>query len=224
VLTDKIFWSELVGKKSNGGQLFHETAGGTLHLEDIHILNYTMKETLIKIVKNYYPYTQDKSIRFILSVLPSEYKEDELQGITIHVPPLRERLEDIPVLAYYYLEEAINEFKKRIDGFSDDAIKSLMSYSWPGNTRELRQKIWDAVVMSNTPIITSDTLLLDSRITLTKPLSFKEAKKRFEKDYVTLLLRYSMGNVSRAASIAKKDRKDFYYLMKKYNINPKDFR
>jgi two-component system response regulator GlrR len=224
VLSDRAFWTELVGKKSGSGHLFQEASGGTLHFEDIHNLNYTMKETLHKIMRNYYPYTEDKNLRFILSLTPQEYKEDEFQGIIIKIPPLRERLEDIPVLAYYYLEEAITEIKKRIEGFSDEAMKCLMNYTWPENTRELRQKVWDAVVMCNKPLITSEDLLIDSRMSLAKPISFKEAKKRFEKDYVTLLLRYSKGNVSRAATISKKDRKDFYYLMRKYNINPKDFR
>ncbi len=224
VLSDRTFWTELVGKKSGSGHLFQEAAGGTLHLEDIHNLNYTMKETLQKIIRNYYPFTEDKSLRFIFSLIPEEYKDDELQGIVIKIPPLRERHEDIPVLAYYYLEEAIIEIKKRIDGFSDEAMKSLLNYTWPKNVKELRQKVWDAVVLCNKTLITPEDLLIDSRMSLSKPISFKEAKKRFEKDYVTLLLRHSRGNVSRAAQISKKDRKDFYYLMRKYNINPKEFR
>lgn len=224
VLSDRTFWTELVGKKSGSGQLFQEASGGTLHFEDIHTLNYTMKETLHKIIRNYYPFTEDKNLRFILSLTPQEYKDDEIQGIIIKIPPLRERREDILVLAYYYLEEAINEIKKRIEGFSDEAMKSLMNYSWPGNTKELKQKVWDAVVMCSKALITPEDLLIDSRMSLSAPVSFKEAKKRFEKDYVTLLLRYARGNVSRAAQISKKDRKDFYYLMRKHSINPKEFR
>lgn len=224
VLSDRTFWTELIGKKSGDGHLLQEATHGTLHFEDIHVLDYTQKETLHKIIKAYYPYTDDKSLRFILSLTPEEHKEDEFQGIVIKIPPLRERHEDIPVLSYYYLEEAITEIKKRVDGFSDEAMKCLINYSWPGNTKELRQKIWDAVIMCNKNIITPEDLLIDSQMSLSKPISFKEAKKRFEKDYVTLLLRYSRGNVSRAAQISKKDRKDFYYLMRKYNINPKEFR
>ncbi len=224
VLADRTFWTELVGKESGRGQLFQEASGGTLHLEDIHNLNYTMKETLHKIIRNYYPFTEDKSLRFIFSLIPQEYKDDEFQGIVIKIPPLRERREDIPVLAYYYLEEAITEIKKRIDGFSDEAMKSLLNYTWPENVKELKQKVWDAVILCNKTLITPEDLLIDSRMSLSKPISFKEAKKRFEKDYVTLLLRYSKGNVSRAAQISRKDRKDFYYLMRKYNINPKEFR
>lgn len=224
VLSDRTFWAELVGKKSGSGQLFQEAFGGTLHFEDIHNLNYTMMETLHKILRNYYPFTEDKNLRFILSLSPDEYKDDEFQGIVIKIPPLRERHEDIPILAYYYLEEAISEIKKRIEGFSDDAIKTLLNYTWPENVKELRQKVLDAVVMCNKSLITPEDILIDSRMSLSKPISFKEAKKKFEKDYVTLLLRHSRGNVTRAASISRKDRKDFYYLMRKYNINPKDFR
>jgi len=78
--------------------------------------------------------------------------------------------------------------------------------------------------MCNKTLITPEDLLINSRMSLSGPISFKEAKKRFEKDYVTLLLKYSKGNVSRAATISRKDRKDFYYLMRKYDINPKNFR
>lgn len=224
VLQDKTFWSELIGTKTTTGHLFLEANGGTLHFEDLHSLGHTLRDSLLKIIKNFYPYTEDRSIRFVISLLPEEYKVDELQGIVIKLPPLRERKNDIPILAYHFLEESINELKKRVEGFTSDAMSELINYSWPGNVKELRQKIWDAVVMCNKSLITPDDILIHSRMSLAKPISFKEAKKKFERDYVSLLMRYCRGNVSRAAQISKKDRKDFYYLMRKHNINPKEFR
>jgi len=224
IFSEKLIWNDLVGNKNSTGQLLHQAMNGTIHFEDVHKLSIHYLQELMEVLKLYYPHTENDAVRFVFSFTPAEYKANEFSGIIIKVPPLRDRIDDIPMLAYYFLEEVISQFHKRVDGFTDDAVKKLLSYSWPDNVHELQQKVRDAVMLTTKQLISPDDLLLESYMDYTTPISFKEAKRRFEFNYVTSLLRFSGGNVSRAAQIAHKDRKDFYYLMRKHKMNSKDFK
>jgi two-component system response regulator GlrR len=157
------------------------------------------------------------------------FREDlfyRIHVIPIFIPPLRERKEDIPLLADHFLKKFSHEMKKDIKGISPATIKKLMLYNWPGNVRELINVIEYAVVMTNSDFITEEMILklkdfykVDESMT-----SLKEAKDAFEKNYLVRLMESSSGNVSKASKLAKKYRADFYNLLKKYNIQPNTFK
>ena len=154
---------------------------------------------------------------------------ERLSVLEIQLSPLRDRREDIPALAAQALASARDEIERELGrpssvrGFTRDALERLRDHSWPGNEHELREQIRSAVRLARGEEITGEDLLLGSESSDDVP-SFREAKRRFERDYVARVLRLCKGNISRAARIAKKDRKDFYDVMRRNQINPAEFR
>src|SRR4029453_15418777 len=133
-----------------------------------------------------------------------------LNVIQLKLPSLRERREDIPLLAHHFLNKYALEFNKQVTGFSPDAIRKLILYDWPGNVRELEHVIMGAVVLSERPIICAAAIPFLRNEGPPLPESFQEAKHRmveqFEKGYIKGLLLSHHGNISRAAQAAQKDR------------------
>jgi two-component system response regulator GlrR len=152
-----------------------------------------------------------------------------LQLLGIHLPALRDRREDVLPLAAQALASLREEIERdlgrpcKVRGFTREALERLRDYAWPGNERELREQIRSALRLARAEEIGADDLLLggDSHDEVS---SFRDAKRRFERDYVARVLRLCKGNISRAARIAKKDRKDFYDVMRRNGINPAEFR
>ena len=152
-----------------------------------------------------------------------------LQLLEIQIPPLRERREDVLPLAAQALAAARDEIERdggrpcKARGFTRDALERLRDHAWPGNERELREQIRSALRLARGEEIGAEDLALGSDSS-EEVSSFRDAKRRFERDYVARVLRLCKGNISRAARIAKKDRKDFYDVMRRNGINPAEFR
>ena len=154
------------------------------------------------------------------------FREDlfyRIHVIPILLPPLRERKEDIPLLAEHFLKKFAMQIKKKVNGLTSKALQKLMLYEWPGNVRELENTIEYAVAMTQKDMIEEDLILkTKSSIEELKPL--KEAREAFEKEYLVNILKFTVGNVSKAAELAGKYRADFYNLLKKYHIIPGNFK
>jgi two-component system response regulator GlrR len=154
---------------------------------------------------------------------------ERLRLLEIILPPLRERREDILPIAAHELSVRAAQFEHEtgkpcsVRGFSRDALERLRSHHWPGDERELREQIRAALGMARGNELVPEDLMLSWDSSAQVP-SFREAKRAFEQEYVTRVLRLCSGNISRAARIAKKDRKDFYDVMRRNGINPSDFR
>ena len=117
------------------------------------------------------------------------------------------------------------ETGRSISGFTSRALKLLRAHSWPGNVRELDNRVKQAMVMAHGNRIDAEELapFFEAKGDARLP-TFRKAKAAFERNYVARALRITRGNVAAAARLAAKDRKDFYELMKKHDINPDDFR
>ena len=154
---------------------------------------------------------------------------ERLRLLEILIPPLRERREDVIPIAAHVLALARAELEHetgqpcRIQGFTREALERLRAHHWPGNDRELTEQIRAALRLGRGEDLGPEDLLLSWESSESVP-SFREAKRTFENEYVTRVLRICGGNISRAARIAKKDRKDFYDVMRRNTINPQDFR
>ncbi len=171
-----------------------------------------------------------------------EFRADlfyRLNAFAIHLPPLRERKEDIPLLAYHFLQSAQAKVNKRVSKISSAALSALMDYDWPGNLRELENVIERAVVLTmsdeidlaHLPLIlrpdperdneglTAQTLGGDGLMALKTAMIDK-----FEQETICRYLAENNGNVSRAAQAAKVPRRTFQRLMAKHKIVPQEFK
>jgi len=162
-----------------------------------------------------------------------------LNVITIPIPPLRERKEDIPLLVEYFLAKHREVFKKKIAGVSKEALQLLMKYPWPGNVREVENTVVRAMILCGSEYIGIEDLpeelgLAERWPEMKYPLDREElkqmkkqaqqkAKEEIEKKFIIEALRQGEGNVLRSAEMVGMDRRQFQNLIKKYGISRKDF-
>jgi two-component system response regulator GlrR len=224
--------------------LLQQADSGTLFLDEIGELPLPLQVKFLRVLqeREFYPVGASQpttvDIRLVVAtnhdlaraVSAGKFREDlyyRVHVVPVFLPPLRERPEDIPLLAQHFLQQLSQETGKEVQGFAPDAFQRLMLYDWPGNVRELANVVERAVVLSTHGTITSDLLLLGSREVQSprcEPLKLKEAREQFEKAYLVQVLTTVKGNVSRAAELAGKDRAEFYKLLRKYALDPGAFK
>jgi len=222
--------------------LFLQANEGTIFLDEIGDMPLSIQAKVLRVLqdKKFYPVGSEKlvgaDVRIIVAtnknleeqVKQGLFREDlyyRVHVIPIHLPPLRDRKEDIPLLVDHFLNKFREKVKKEIKGFSPQAMQKLMLHDWPGNVRELENIIEYAAAMTDTELINEDLIFQTKvipAVTYIKPL--KEAKDIFERGYLIYLLETCKGKVSEAAKMAGKYRADFYLLLKKHELNPDDFK
>jgi two-component system response regulator GlrR len=203
---------------------------GTLLLDDIDKLPDGVRSDLVTAIKRgtFQPEgglpASALRTRIIATALekPERPPFEDVPHHLIELRPLSERKEDILPLAAHWLRLAADEVGVKPVGFTPDARDALLSEPWPGNVRELAERVRQAVQLAGDGSISAEAMLLTGE--LENVPSFKEAKRAFETRYVVGLLRRCSGNISRAARLAKKDRKDFYDVIRRTGIDPTDFR
>jgi DNA-binding NtrC family response regulator len=151
-----------------------------------------------------------------------------LNIIPFTLPPLRDRREDIPLLSRRFLSKYAADLNKSLTGVSQQAMRALMAYDWPGNVRELEHVIERAAVLSEGPVVRATDILLHTQQPDTRADSFQEAKAKvidqFEKTYIKALLTAHSGNITKAAQAARKNRRAFFELMRKHQIDGRSFK
>jgi two-component system nitrogen regulation response regulator NtrX len=159
------------------------------------------------------------------------FREDlfyRLNVIPFYVPPLRERVEDIPLLANYFLHEFTTAYGRRPKELSDDAYRALQDYTWPGNVRELRNLMERIVIMNPQARIEARHIPLNAtrRAVFDRPIdrfgSLQEVREAAERDYILKKLEETKGNVTRAAELLGLERSNLYRKMKTLGIAPKE--
>ena len=216
--------------------LFKLAEGGTLLLDEIGDMPQFLQVNLLRAL-------QEKQIRPIGSaqtipidvrlisathrnlreeITKGNFREDlyyRLDVISLKIPALSERREDILLLSNYFVELFAKRYQKNISGFSPDAMQILVTATWPGNVRQLMNVVEQCVVLNTTSLIPS-ALVYDAIQMETSQLeSFEQAKRQFERDYLVKVLKITSGNVTQAARIAKRNRTDFYKLLQRYQID-----
>jgi two-component system response regulator GlrR len=147
-----------------------------------------------------------------------------LSVVTLEVPLLSKRREDIPLLSTHFLSDLSGKNNKKVTGFSPEAMELLIHAPWPGNVRQLQNVVEHAITLCTTPIISASLIQKALRTKSEQIPSLDEAKIRFERDYLVQLLQMTQGNVSQAASLAKRNRTEFYKLIRRHNLVPSLFR
>jgi DNA-binding NtrC family response regulator len=164
------------------------------------------------------------------AVAQGAFREDlyyRLAVVPIHVPPLRDRREDIPLLVDHFVRRYSREFHKPIDGFEPEALAAMVEYSWPGNVRELQNIIERLVGLVEGPVIRMndlplDLLLPDHRAKAAEPqaLPLKHASDEFERQIVLRVLERVRWNQSEAARILGLHRNSLKLKLERWKIKP----
>ncbi|MGH7830980.1 MAG: sigma-54 interaction domain-containing protein, partial [Candidatus Binatia bacterium] len=221
--------------------LFTQANGGTVFLDEIGDMSLSIQAKLLRVLeeRQFYPIGGERPVEVNVRVIVATNKDLEegvkknlfredlyyrIHVIPIHLPPLKERKEDIPPLVEHFLKRYSQQMKKEVKGLTPQAMQRLMLHDWPGNVRELENVIEYAVAMTQQNVITEDFVLQTKEISAEPLRPLKEAKDAFEKSYLSHLLGLCEGNVSRAAKLAGKYRADFYNLLKKHEIKIEDFK
>jgi len=206
---------------------------GTLLIAGLDKLDATVRSALVQAVQSqsFIRPGQSESIRVSARIIATADSSGEqtgsrlLAGLTpeiVSLEALSERREDVLPLAAHFLAEVAETEDIRAIGFTSDARNWLIEETWIGNVRELRERIRQSVRLSSDGAISAESLMLATEGD--EVPSFKDAKRAFETRYVEGLLRRCSGNISRAARLAKKDRKDFYDVIRRTGVDPSEFR
>ncbi|MHB8880144.1 MAG: sigma-54-dependent transcriptional regulator [Thermodesulfovibrionales bacterium] len=154
-------------------------------------------------------------------VRAGSFREDlyyRLNVIAITIPPLRERREDVPALAGYFLNKYSRKLSKEIKGISPEATDVLNAYPWPGNVRELENVMERAVILCDSRTILPADLSISGPV-LTEASKEQPSLEEMEKDYILKVLKQAGGNQSKASQMLGIDRKTLYHKLKKYGIH-----
>jgi two-component system, NtrC family, response regulator GlrR len=217
--------------------LFQKAHRGTLFLDEIGDMPLSLQAKLLRVLEENQvrpvgstdPIAVDVRIvsathRALESrIAEGLFREDlyyRISGVVLEVPPLSARREDILLLASQFLKRFAEKYGRPATGFAPEALDLLIGADWPGNVRQLQNVVEQTVTLCPTPVIPSAFVQEAMRLTLKDYTSFDAAKKDFERDYLTRVLRITEGNVSRAARLAQRHRTDFYKLLQRHQIDP----
>jgi DNA-binding NtrC family response regulator len=257
-LPENVLESELFGyvkgaftdARQDKSGLFQEANGGTLFLDEIGDLPVNLQTKLLRVLqeREIKPLGSPRNIKVDVRVLASTnrnlkelmaqgtFREDlyyRLNVITIHLPPLRERQEDIPLLAGRFLKKYSAEYGKNGISLAPGIMDDLLRNEWPGNVRELENTIRRAIILSRGQVITLSELGPEARkeclvTEILKDLSYRDAKRRilerFNREYLSVLLNEQQGNVTHAARKCGLERQAFQQILRKYGIKSEVFR
>jgi len=242
-ITESLFESEMFGHvkgaftdaREDKTGWFETASGGTLFLDEIGNLSLTMQSKLLTAIQNRVIYKVGSKtpipfdIRLVcatnknLEVLVSKnlFREDlyyRINTIVIEIPPLRDRGEDIVLLAEHFLKEYAGKYEKFYLKFSSKTLDKLMKYNWPGNVRELRHTIEKAVILCDSDVLMPEDFIISHSIQQTslqqKPITFAE----IEKQALQIALNNNNGSVLKASKELEIARQTMYNKMQKYNL------
>jgi two-component system response regulator GlrR len=155
------------------------------------------------------------------------FREDlyyRLNVVNLMLPPLRERREDIPLLAQHFLGVLTEKYRRRIHGFAPDALEMLSAADWPGNIRQLRNVVEQCCALCTTATIPATLVARALRDRPAEILMLAEARSAFERDYLITLLKLTRGQVSEVARLAGRNRTEVYRLLQRHNLTPALFK
>ena len=256
-LPDTLLESALFGHKkgaftdasSDKKGLFEVADGGTVFLDELSDTSPALQQRLLRVIQEgeFQPVGSNKTIKVNVRILSAtnrdllhlvqqgKFREDLFYRVNvfpIHIPPLRERIDDIPLLSSFFLNKYMVQAGKEIDGFSDDALQYLLSNKYPGNVRELENIIQRAVILSgNEQTLSINHLqtewngkqptigvITDFQSDINSS-SLPKLVEEFEKKYILHSLESNQGNISKTATDLGLSRAGLYKKLKRYNLN-----
>ncbi len=229
------------GAVSEHRGLFQAADGGTLFLDEIGDMPLALQVKLLRVLqeRQVRPLGSTTQIPVDVRVISAthrdldramaegEFREDlyyRLNVVNLRLPPLKERAEDIPLLAKHLVAQAAERHKPFVKGFSPEALKLLAASAWPGNVRQLLNVVEQCVALTGTAII-PEALVAQALAAEERALpTFNGARAAFERRYLIKVLKLTAGNVTQAARIAGRNRTDFYKLLARHDLEPGPFK
>lgn len=220
--------------------LIPEADGGTLFLDEIGDMPTPLQVKLLRVLeeREVRPVGSTRSVPVnirVISATHRDLREEMASGqfrsdlyyrlnvVSLDIPALSERRDDIPLLANHFLHRLAERYSKEVNGFAPDALELLVRASWPGNARQLLNVVEQAVALTTSSVI--PLALVQQAIRETEDVvPFDEARRRFESDYLVRLLKMTGGNVAQAAKQAQRNRTDFYKLLQRHSLDPALFK
>ncbi len=243
-LNESLFESELFGhvkgaftdaKEDRIGKI-ESASGGTLFLDEIGNLSLAMQSKLLSVLQNkeICPLGSNKiiavDVRFVFAtnkdleklIEVNAFREDlfyRINTVQLTLPPLRARIEDIPVLIGFFLDVYRTKYARPLLRIQENAIKALQEYPWPGNIRELQHSVEKAVILSTSELLQAADFFLDKRIVppVSEPRTFKSLEEA-ERHTILAVLERNKGNLSKTAKELRIGRQTLYNKLKKYTI------
>ncbi|HUD26551.1 MAG TPA: sigma 54-interacting transcriptional regulator [Burkholderiaceae bacterium] len=229
------------GAVANQRGLLVTAAGGTLFLDEIGDMPPALQVKLLRVLqeRSVRPVGSSQSVPVDIRILSATHRdldsamaEGQFRGdlyyrlnvVSLRLPALGERREDIPLLANHFLAQLSGKYGKRFNGFAPDALKALTTASWPGNVRQLHNVVEQVCALTTTPLISLALVQRALRVPTMEVLSYAQARERFERDYLVGLLKLTDGNAADAARLAERNRTEFYRLLQKHGLTPGQFR
>ena len=221
--------------------LFQATEGGTLLLDEIGDMPMRLQVKLLRVLQENQVRpvgsTEAKHIDVrVISATHRDLQELMTQGrfredlyyrlnvVSIKLPTLDERREDIPLLVAHFLQQIAHEAGQERKVYAPEAVEMLVTAEWPGNIRQLYNIVRQNVALSRSPVISGELVQQSLGEHAGKLMSFSDARDEFTRNYLSQILQITMGNVSQAARLAKRNRTDFYKLLARHDLNPDAFK
>ena len=226
---------------SNHKGLFQTADGGTLLLDEIGDMPPALQVKLLRVLQEraVRPLGSSQSIPVDVRIISAthrdleaamaegQFREDlyyRLNVVTLALPTLGERREDIALLANHFLSRLAAKYGKRLSGFAPEALKALTTATWPGNVRQLFNVVEQVCALSTTPLIPLALVQRALRTPSIEVLNYADAKQKFEREYLVGLLKLTDGNVADASRLADRNRTEFYRLLQKHALTPGQFK
>ena len=226
---------------ANHKGLFQAAEGGTLLLDEIGDMPQALQVKLLRVLQERVvrPLGSSQSIPVNVRILSATHRDLDaamaegqfrtdlyyrLNVVTLTLPPLAERREDIALLANHFLVKLASKYGKRLSGFAPEALKALTIAAWPGNVRQLYNVVEQVCALASTPLIPLALIQRALRSPSVQVLTLADARQRFEREYLVGLLKLTDGNVADAARLADRNRTEFYRLMQKHGLTPGHFK
>jgi two-component system response regulator GlrR len=221
--------------------LFQAAHGGTLFLDEIGDMPLALQVKLLRVLqeRRVRPVGAVTSTPIDVRVVSASHRnlQDEMKAgrfredlyyrlnvVSLSLPPLAQRREDIPLLANHFLRQLAERYAKNVTALAPDALELMLSAAWPGNVRQLFNVVEQTVALSLTPLVPASLVQRALQQSAANLATLDEAKRRFERDYLVQLLKMTRGNITQAARLAKRNRSDFYSLLARHDLDPGQFK
>jgi two-component system, NtrC family, response regulator GlrR len=221
--------------------LFRSAEGGTLMLDEIGDMPMRLQVKLLRVLQESQirPVGSTAAVQIDVRVISATHRDlQELMGqgtfredlyyrlnvVNIKLPTMDDRREDIPLLVAQFLQQISRESDQERKVYAPEAVEMLVTAEWPGNVRQLFNVVRQNVALSRSPVISGELVQQSLGEHAGKLASFSDARDEFTRNYLSQILQITMGNVSQAARLAKRNRTDFYKLLARHDLNPDAFK